>query len=137
MWRDYFPNAEILGIDHNEESMFTEDRIRTYCGDQVDVEFLDSIPGTFDIIIDDGGHHEKQIVTSFDALWPRLNMGGYYVVEDMQAWRKGWPGDITNPWLVERIHHINAGRISEITSMHLYHEILFMQKGPGNPPGFI
>ena len=43
--------------------------------------------GDFDIIIDDGGHKNTQILKSFQALWPILKRGGSYFIEDLQV---GW-----------------------------------------------
>lgn len=40
--------------------------------------------GDFDVIVDDGGHKSNQILTSFTKLWPELNPGGYYFIEDME-----------------------------------------------------
>ena len=39
------------------------------------------------MIIDDGGHKQSQIGRSFDALWPLVQPGGVYVVEDLQVAR--------------------------------------------------
>jgi len=46
--------------------------------------------GPFDIIVDDGGHHVHQQITSFEHLWPHLNDKGYYIVEDTHT--SYWPG---------------------------------------------
>jgi hypothetical protein len=45
--------------------------------------------GDFDVIIDDGGHANCQIWTSFLKLWPTLKSGGFYFIEDMQVGRWG------------------------------------------------
>ena len=39
----------------------------------------------FDVIIDDGGHTNCQIWTSFQKLWPTVKPGGLYFIEDMQV----------------------------------------------------
>lgn len=62
-------------------------------GDQADPAFLERIGqahGPFDLIIDDGGHKMHQQITSFRHLWPRLNDGGLYIVEDTHT--SYWPG---------------------------------------------
>lgn len=43
--------------------------------------------GKFDVIIDDGGHRNHQIMATFNVLWPELNPDGYYFIEDMQVGR--------------------------------------------------
>lgn len=43
------------------------------------------IGGEFDIIIDDGSHIGTEQIATFNNLWPSLNPGGWYVVEDLFA----------------------------------------------------
>jgi hypothetical protein len=63
--------------------------INVVVGDQADKETLKSwvktTGGNFNAIIDDGGHRNEQIIRSFYALWPTLNAGGYYFIEDIQV----------------------------------------------------
>jgi len=40
------------------------------------------------VIIDDGGHQNCQIWTSFLKLWPTVKPGGLYFIEDMQVARR-------------------------------------------------
>lgn len=80
MWREYFPNADIVGVDVSEKcKQFEGEGIKVYIGDQEDTNFLLEIEqkeGTFDIIIDDGGHTMKQQITTFKTLFPLLAEGG-------------------------------------------------------------
>ncbi len=89
MWKEYFPKAKIVGVDIDDCSRFATEDIQIFRGDQADPKFLTSIPGTFDIIIDDGGHTMKQQQVSFKHLFPRLNEGGMYVIEDLHT--SYWP----------------------------------------------
>lgn len=41
--------------------------------------------GDFDVIVDDGGHKSNQVLTSFTTLWPELNPGGYYFLEELEV----------------------------------------------------
>lgn len=44
--------------------------------------------GDFDFVIDDGGHFNNQILTTFDILWNKaLKKGGIYFIEDLQVLR--------------------------------------------------
>jgi hypothetical protein len=88
MWRDYFPNAEIVGIDIDPEcERFESDRIKIIIGDQTDRAFLETFArenfGTIDIIVDDGLHTQNAILTSFSSLYPALNTNGIYAIEDL------------------------------------------------------
>lgn len=84
MWAKYFSNSEILGIDIYDKSLLDYRRIKTYCGSQSDVNFLAQF-NNLDIIIDDGSHINSDIITSFEFLFPRLNQGGFYCIEDTQV----------------------------------------------------
>ena len=89
MWKEYFPNAKIVGVDIDDCSRFKTEDISIFQGDQADPTFLASIPGEFDIIIDDGGHTMRQQQVSFRELFPRLKEGGMYVIEDLHT--SYWP----------------------------------------------
>jgi demethylmacrocin O-methyltransferase len=87
MWRDYFPNAQIYGIDIAPECIFKDDRIETFYCDQSDREglarLMDRIGEDIDIVIDDGSHiPEHQIITCL-TLMPFLSKSVVYVIEDV------------------------------------------------------
>jgi len=76
----------VYGIDIRPTSMFEEDQIRCFLGDQEDTHFLDRVikkVGSLDVVIDDGGHSMEQQIQSFIKIWPHLNPGGVYLVEDL------------------------------------------------------
>lgn len=83
MWRDFFKNAKIYGIDINPGCMFEAERIKVMIGNQIDKDLLVNLPDNFDIIIDDGGHHSSEQIKSFKYLFSKLKSGGIYVVEDV------------------------------------------------------
>jgi hypothetical protein len=89
MWRDYFPNADIHGMDLRAVKLDSVERITTYVGDQGNRAMLQDIiesAGTdFDLIIDDGGHTMDQQQTSLGFLFPHVRPGGYYIVEDLHT----------------------------------------------------
>ena len=88
MWRDYFPNARIIGLDSNVGCLFSDGRIECFAADQNNAESLESalnlagIP-QYDFIVDDGSHFEHHQVFSANALAPRLAPNGIYVIEDI------------------------------------------------------
>ncbi len=93
LWKALFPRAELweaeLGkncVKKAKENKQLEG-VNALVGNQGNFNVLDSwieqSGGGFDVIIDDGGHRNCQISHSFDKLWPQLNPGGYYFIEDM------------------------------------------------------
>ncbi|MGA3131732.1 MAG: hypothetical protein ABSD59_13080 [Terracidiphilus sp.] len=93
MWRAYFPQGRIYGIDINDKRPHDRGRIKTFHGSQADQQFLDGVVreiGRIDVILDDGSHINSHMIFSFQRLFPRLAAGGYYIVEDAQT--SYWPG---------------------------------------------
>jgi len=94
MWCEYFPNAIIYGIDINPGFLFSEDRIITALVDQSNREGLKKFAeenGPFDLILDDGSHNVIHQQISLGLLFPYLEDGGYYIVEDLHT-SFGWGG---------------------------------------------
>ena len=99
LWKEYFPCAEIWGLEFSESAVRTTGAraINIVRGDQGDIEFLSGrflqeTGGNFDLIIDDGGHHFEQQQDSYKSLFSNaLNPGGLYVIEDIETsyWKKG------------------------------------------------
>ena len=97
VWKELFPNAKLWEAEYVAECVEKStakgqlDGINVLVGDQADIPTLDSwiqkSGGQFDVIIDDGGHHNCQIGNSFDKLWPELQPGGYYFIEDLHVGR--------------------------------------------------
>lgn len=89
MFRDYFPNAVIYGIDILDTSRLNSDKIKTFIADQSNrtqlKEFIKTHGGEFDLILDDGGHSMNQQQISFGYLFKYLKSGGYYIIEDVQS----------------------------------------------------
>jgi hypothetical protein len=82
---DYFPNAHIVGVDVMDKSNYNEERITTIKGNQENREELIKIDGTFDLIIDDGGHTMRQQQTTFGTLFGKVKRGGIFVIEDLHT----------------------------------------------------
>lgn len=63
----------------------TDNNIFVEIGNATDINFIQSITkkyGSFDIILDDGSHTDKDVIKSFELLFPLLNNNGLYIVED-------------------------------------------------------
>lgn len=86
-WRDYFPNAIVHGLDPQPDTQFKEARIITRLGFSTSVAHVKAaLAGlAFDIIVDDGSHDMLDQIETMANLYPKLNPGGYYIIEDI------WP----------------------------------------------
>ena len=92
LWSDFFPNAQIVGIDINEASFLNTDRITTYVLDQGDREALTGWAASqppFDVIVDDGSHRGDHQQISLEALFPAVRPGGIYFIEDLNGFGAG------------------------------------------------
>jgi len=90
MWRDFLgPKARIIGIDLNPSAKKWEEfGFEIYIGDQGEEAFWDeTMPkiGAVDVVIDDGGHTNRQQIVSVVKATPWVNDGGLIVVEDTHA----------------------------------------------------
>lgn len=86
-FRDFFTKGNIYGGDVQNDCMFEEERIKTFLFDSTNVDECNTALNdlTFDIIIDDGLHEAAAQLDTFSNLFPRLNSGGYYFIEDVAA----------------------------------------------------
>jgi hypothetical protein len=91
-WRDYFPNASVVGIDVQPDTMLpAEARIATFLCDSTDRASFrrDVAPHArlpFDVIIDDGLHDAATQIATFGHLVEYLHPHGLYVIEDIAPW---------------------------------------------------
>jgi hypothetical protein len=88
VWRDYFPNAIVIGADIDREILFEEDRIKTYYLDQTNpqaiAEFWQNVGlEGFDVILDDGLHIFEAGVCLFENSISKLAKNGVYIIEDV------------------------------------------------------
>jgi hypothetical protein len=111
MWKEYFDNAMVYGIEIMTERKFDSPWIKTYIGSQTDEAFLATVPGTFDVIVDDGSHLSCDQICTFEIMFKRVNSGGFYIVEDTSCsyWIDFTPGN--GPTAVEYfkslVDHVN------------------------------
>lgn len=85
VWQDYFPNANVYGGDIQEDTQFTDDRIKTFLfNSQSGIECNKTLKDlTFDIIIDDGDHDAISQIKTIYNLIGRVRPNGFYVIEDI------------------------------------------------------
>jgi MycE methyltransferase N-terminal len=155
MWQQFFRRGIVYGLDVYEKRLDTP-RIRTIQGDQSDKEFLRRMSeehGPFDIIVDDGSHFNRDVLASFDALFPLLKEGGIYAIEDLQtAYWPSWGGDDEDTAapttsigflkkLIDGLYHreYEAGKPSyldeNVLGLYFYHNLAFVLKGANNECG--
>lgn len=106
LWRDYFPQGTIVGLDLAPPRLYHGSRVTVVTGDQSRPEtWIDQIRdlGPYDIIIDDASHVAQPTRASFGAVWPLIVPGGLFVLEDWgvgywACWPDGAAVDPTAPW---------------------------------------
>ncbi len=114
MWRDFFPNALVFGLDNEAPCMVIgEPRIKTFCIDAYNPDAL--IPvlreiGPIDLFVDDALHTAGNQIPTFDRVWPFMAPGSVYAIEEV----RGGETDIVRAEIekaegVARIEHFAAG----------------------------
>ena len=87
LWKEFFKKSIVYGIDIDPRcKQYEEDRIQIFNGSQGDPNLVHDIVSDgkkFDIILDDGSHINELTIKSFDLLFPHLNSGGLYIIEDL------------------------------------------------------
>jgi hypothetical protein len=149
-WQRYFTQAQIHGLDIVDKRKHADKRITVHQGDQGDKQFLTDLAGRIgplQIIIDDGSHYNHHVMASFEALFPLLEVGGLYVIEDMQtSYLRSMGGsstDLSHPGTSMNLlkglcDEVNSMFIANrqptpwsrwIESVHVYRNVAFILKG--------
>jgi len=151
MWKRYFPNSRVVGIDLHDKSGLSEDRIQILQCDQTDAGRLADISmryGPFDIVIDDGSHLNDHVIQTFQILFPLLNTPGFYSIEDLQT--AYWPtwggvkGKSSIEYLksaIDGLNHVENPMSGEpsyfdahIIEIAFFHNLCILRKGINNEP---
>jgi hypothetical protein len=103
MWREYFPKATILGADIEsggknirgetvDSAFFTTDsNSKFYLCDQSKKEQLETMCESIlqdtgkkiDIFIDDGSHFQPDMMLTLGTIFPYMEKGGVFIIEDI------------------------------------------------------
>lgn len=87
-FRDYCPRAQLYGADVDDGILFEDEQIKTYHVDQRDDGSIDrlveSLPGGFDLVIDNGLHTPDSNIRTLMLGLRLLKPGGWVVVEDIK-----------------------------------------------------
>ena len=132
LWKKLFPLAELWEAEYVADCVTRAkerhqlDGIHVLVGDQANKDTLDewiqTSGGNYDIVIDDGGHHNCQISNSFDKLWPQVKPGGLYFIEDMHVGKAHY-------YISKDCDHvIMSERLKDWIEQLIYQPLLFVAK---------
>ena len=151
MWRRYFRQAEVVGLDIEDKSFLDRPRMTTVQGDQSDPEVLTAIVERFGVprvVIDDGSHRPEHILATFATLFPLLPDGAVYAIEDTQT--SYWPEfggsedreapDTTMSFVKRLVDGLNHEEFlddgyeptytdTHVRAVHCYHNLVVVVKG--------
>jgi len=114
MWLEYFPNAHIHGLDISDFTWFKDERFTFHRCDMDErdeiTEAIEEIDPAPLIVLDDASHASHHQQNAFLEIFPRLESGGLYIIEDLrwqpEAYEK--PGitktaELFRSWLEKRV----------------------------------
>ncbi len=155
MWRDYFgADAVIYGVDIDPDcARFNGQSGQVRIGSQADPAFLNAVVdemGGLDVVLDDGSHQMRHLRQSLSVLFPRLEPGGCYLIEDLHtAYWEEFDGGYREPAnffhtvgeIIEDMHRWYhpydltwPGIGDAVSGVHVHDSITVLEKGPIYPP---
>lgn len=160
MWRRYLGDQAVLfGIDIDPDcAAFDGQAGQVRIGSQDDPAFLAKVVdemGGVDVVLDDGSHVMDHIRASLEVLFPRLSLGGLYMIEDLHTayfrnyggtWREdGFRGkrnflrELTQ--MVDDMHHWYHALPAKVpalggqlTGLHVHDSIVVLEKNRAYKP---
>ena len=147
MWAEYFPNADVWGVDRRlPKEGAAHRRVTMITGDQSDERFLSRLAsdlGPLDLVLDDGSHQHAHQRLSLQRLWPAVAPGGIYVVEDVHtSYREPkYGGGLRKPGtfmehlkdLLDDVHvkeHKGPELLGDLESVHVHFQTVLLFKQP-------
>lgn len=143
MLQDYFthPKTEIVVTDIYTKNLKPGDEFTFKQGSQTDKDFMKSL-GSFDVAIDDGSHMSEDIIITFETMFPLMNDGGIYIIEDSQTSyfenysprRRSMEyfkalSDGLNYNEIRRTNYTPTYFDKNIFAIHFYHNLIIIIKG--------
>jgi len=158
LWLKYFDNeVDLYAVDINKDFLDYkfDAKVDYACVDQSSTEhwnaYLTGKP-KFDIVVDDGSHDSEHQILTLLTLFPKLNEGGIYVVEDTHTsyWSE-WGGGLHKQGtfiefakqLIDLLHapHIResappalAKAFVDLKSVTFHNSMVVLEKGVTRPP---
>ena len=127
LWKAWRPEAIVVGLDINPEAMALKpDNCKLVIGSQDDPAALTEVVvrcgGSISAVVDDGSHCVDHMLASFRTLWPKIQPGGCYAMEDMRCTYctldENWPGMRLNKTLPgnrrERMDEVLLSLVNEM-----------------------
>jgi predicted O-methyltransferase YrrM len=125
--REAFKNASVIvGLDIDtrcKQYESADDNIFVEIGDATDLSFVKYVTkkyGTFDIILDDGSHINRDCIKTFELLFPLLNDNGLYIVEDTTVYKYSQYTDSKYPNILDYfkkyIYNLNQTRYDSVST---------------------
>lgn len=160
LWRDYFgPKAKIYGMDVNPAcKKLEDDGYHIFIGSQSNPDFLNTIADSMpriDILIDDGGHRMEQQIITFESMFDKIEINGFYVCEDIctsyyleygGGYKKRRTFIEYSKNFIDSIHawhsrdHVKfpiTNLTKTIKGIHFYNNMLIIEKGQMSEPTLI
>lgn len=136
MWMEAYPKCSITITDIHPKNN-VPDGVQFLQTDLTKVYVRPDGTTLYDIIIDDGSHINADIIAAFKNLWPVLNPGGLYCIEDVHSsYLDYYPDSHPRPgthgtamaFFTELAHSVNIDFIlpAFAESIGLYNDIEFI-----------
>ena len=126
MWKEYFNGSQIYGWDILDLKYLNEDNINIFVIDQgkkeqIDNFFLNNLIG-FDFVIDDGSHLLDDQIISLFTLFPHLNSGAIYIIEDM--WYEYFDCFLKTRYKKDYYENLDGGKFKSMVGEHKVNYLL-------------
>lgn len=132
-WREYFPQAEIYGIDNDPRFVFNDQwRIHTALADAYDGHALRNAlqlfgAPQFDFICDDAVHDPGPQAALCAMLWDQLAPGGVYAIEEVCPY-KLVGGDAWEQFILPLMETLPTLQHAELVQTHKDERLLLLTK---------
>lgn len=86
VWSEYFTNATIYGLDISPQLLTLNpipENVRIVFGDGTKPDVFESLP-KFTLVVDDASHAIQDQIATFNIVFPKMEKGGLYIIEDIQ-----------------------------------------------------
>jgi len=90
MWLKYFPNVNLVSVDIGEIPDLKDPRFEYIQADQIDAEKISEVIvkyNEFFLVVDDASHVAEDQQFTLGYMFPFVEPGGWYVIEDLKCKR--------------------------------------------------